>query len=80
MFRIRSKRCDQCLLSDNKIVSDKRRNEVLRECVKNDTHFICHKHHDVCCRGFYDQDPGASNLMRIAGRLGCVQFVETDNG
>lgn len=82
MFQVCKKRCDQCLFSSAKIVSDSRKAEILRDCVVNDAHFICHKHtiHDVksqvCCRGFYDADPGASNLMRIAGRLGMIEFVE----
>lgn len=76
MFKVMQERCDQCLFSKNKIVSAARKREVLAECARTDSHFICHKTKGVCCRGFYDRDPGASNLMRIAGRLGAVEFVE----
>jgi hypothetical protein len=76
MFKVMAKRCDQCLFSRNRIVSASRKREVLAQCRRDDTHFICHKTPGVCCRGFYDADPGASNLMRIAGRLGAVEFVE----
>jgi hypothetical protein len=82
-FEVAKKRCDQCLFSGAKIVSDERRAEILRNCARDDTHFICHKFtiaedgdSQVCCRGFYDADPAASNLMRIAGRLGAVEFVD----
>jgi len=78
MFKVCAKRCNQCLFTDNKIVSDERKEEVLDECVRNDSHFICHKHDDVCCRGFYDEDPGATNLMRIMGRLNGIEFVEEE--
>lgn len=81
-FQVCAKRCDECLFSNAKIVSDRRKAEVLRTCVKNDSHFVCHKFtkrdsdSQVCCRGFYDRDIGATNPMRIAGRLGAVEFVE----
>jgi hypothetical protein len=75
-FKVCKERCDQCLFSKNKIVSNARKRDVLATCAANDSHFVCHKTKDVCCRGFYDRDPGASNLMRIAGRLGAVEFVE----
>lgn len=78
-----AKRCDQCLFSSAKIVDDARKADVLRTCAEEDRHFICHKFSiaegpgtQVCCRGFYDQDPAATNLMRIAGRLDAVEFVD----
>lgn len=81
-FRVCEKRCDQCLFSSAKIVDAKRKAQILRDCAAKDAHFICHKftiaegrESQVCCRGFYDANPGASNLMRIAGRLGAVEFV-----
>lgn len=80
MFRVYEQRCEQCLFSPERIVSSQRMAEVLRQCAATDTHFVCHKSSiygdgNVCCRGFYDRDPAASNLMRIAGRLGLVEFV-----
>jgi hypothetical protein len=66
-FKVCAERCDQCLFSKTPIVSDTRRKQVLRDCARRDTHFICHKHghgaggelagEDVCCRGFYDANP-----------------------
>lgn len=83
MFKVRSEKCDQCLLSPSRIVSPDRAKEILNECGRKDTHFICHKASlsgkEVCCRGFYDANPHRTNLMRIADRLGVVQFTD-DNG
>lgn len=82
-FRVCAKRCDQCLFSSAKVVGDERKADILRRCAEQDSHFICHKFSiaegtdsQVCCRGFYDADPAATNLMRIAGRLGAVEFVD----
>lgn len=84
-FKVCEERCDQCLFSKTPIVSDARRRQVLRDCAREDRHFVCHKHgtgdadglhgEDVCCRGFYDANPMRTNLMRIAHRLGAVEFV-----
>ena len=67
MFKVCEERCDQCLFSKDKIVSDARRKEVLRSCEKDDKHFICHKHRDVCCRGYFDT--GKSTAVQLAQRL-----------
>ena len=79
-MKVCAKRCDQCLFSENKIVSDRRRKQVLKECAQNDASFECHKAtikgKEVCCRGFYDSNPYTTNLMRIAARLNAVEFVE----
>lgn len=80
-FRVFEKRCDQCLFSSAKIVSDDRREDVLATCQREDKHFVCHKATvagvgDVCCRAFYDHDPMMTNTMRIAHRLGVVRFVD----
>lgn len=73
MFKVYAERCDQCLFSKDKIVSDARRTQILKDCRRRDSHFICHKSKDVCCRGFYDTQ--SCNLIRIAGRLGAIEFV-----
>lgn len=82
-FRVAKKRCDQCLFSNAKIVDDERKADVLRTCAEQDSHFICHKFtiaegrdSQVCCRAFYDSNPAATNLMRIAGRLNAIEFVD----
>lgn len=80
-FEVMRERCDQCLFLPERIVPPKRMAQLLRTCAATDTHFVCHKSTiadggNVCCRGFYDRNPHASNLMRIAERLGVVVFVD----
>jgi hypothetical protein len=88
-FRVAAERCDECLFSKDAIVDNARRREILSDCARRDAHFICHKFTlaamrlerdpenvgQTCCRGFYDRNPAATNLMRIAGRLGMVEAV-----
>lgn len=78
MFEVKKEKCDQCLYGKNKLVSDERRKQILSDCSKNDSHFICHKatidKKDVCCRGFYDAS--STNLIRISGRLNMIEFVD----
>ncbi len=84
LIAICAKRCDQCLFSDAKIVSDKRKAGILEECSTRgaEKHFICHKHtqrdggSNVICRGFYDANPGATGLMQVADRLGLAVLVD----
>ncbi len=74
-----SRKCDQCLFTEHKIVSDARRAQILRDLQRNDSHFFCHKgtliHREVVCRGSYDMMP---QMVRIAGRLGIVEFVDPE--
>lgn len=72
-FKVTKERCSECLYSKDKIVSNARRKQLLSDIKKADSHFVCHKEDDVCCRGFYDS--GTSNMIRISQRLGMVEFV-----
>lgn len=76
-FEVMTEQCDQCLYGPNKIVSDARRKQTIREMTQKDCHFICHKAtiegRNVCCRADYDRRP--SQMVRIAERLGVVNFV-----
>lgn len=78
MFKVKKKCCGECLFSKDKIVSNKRRKDILDGCKKKDNHFICHKAtikgEDVCCKGFYDTQ--TSNMIRISQRLNMVKFVD----
>ena len=80
-MKIMEERCDQCLYGPNKIVSNKRRTEIIREITRKDCHFICHKASiaglDVACRGDFDQR-GCGQLGRIMGRLGAIEFVKEE--
>lgn len=78
-FKVAKECCNQCLFSQNKIVSNARRRNILSDCRKKDNHFICHKftiagNQDVCCKGFYETQ--TSQMIRIAQRLNVVEFVE----
>lgn len=75
------KPCDQCLLSPNSIVNDKRRKEIIKSCIQEQKHFICHKatldgDKDICCKTFYDTLGHHSQLIRIAQRLNVIKFVK----
>jgi|SRR6187455_865335 hypothetical protein len=77
-FEVMAERCNQCLYGPDKIVSNERRAEILREITRKDCHFVCHKasiaKRDVACRGDWDQR-GCGQLGRIMDRLGAVQFI-----
>lgn len=77
MLRVKNKSCEECLFSKNKIVTNARMKQVLKDCEKQDTFFICHKSSingdNICCRGFYENK--TCNLIRIAHRLNAVEFV-----
>lgn len=79
MFKVYEKCCQNCLLSADAIVSPKRRKDILNDCAKNQSHFICHKAtiegKDICCRKFYDDFGHVSQMIRIAERLNSVEFV-----
>jgi hypothetical protein len=81
-FPVSKRCCSECLFSNNKVVSDPAKREILAECAQHDTHFICHKAtakgQDICCRGFYDQNHDATQLMRIARLLGAIRFVDVE--
>lgn len=78
-FKVMKERCAECLYGRDKIVSDARRRQILRDLARKDNHFICHKATiaglDICCRGDWDAR-GGGQLGRIADRLGVVEFVE----
>lgn len=78
-FKVMAERCNQCLYGPDKIVSDRRRKEILREINRKDSHFICHKAtiegQSVACRGDWDQR-ACGRIGRIAGRVGMIEFVD----
>lgn len=81
-FAVLAERCAECLYGPNKIVSNERRSEIIREITRKDSYFICHKASnagvEAACRGDWDQR-GCGQLGRIMGRLNGVTFIaETD--
>lgn len=79
MLEVMQSKCDQCLFSKERIVDKKRMAQILNDCRKNDSYFICHKSTieggSACCSAFYETQN--CNLIRIAQRLGAVKFVAT---
>jgi hypothetical protein len=77
-FKVAKKRCDECLFSKAKIVSGDRRDEILKECDRKGTYFICHKFtirgEAAVCKGFFDE--GKNQVCRVAERLGLVVYVD----
>ncbi len=78
-MKVMKERCNECLYSPNKIVSDARRKELLQQLEEKDDWFICHKAtlagEKVCCRGDWDAR-GGGQMGRIAKRLNVVRFID----
>jgi len=79
-MKVYDKQCSQCLFSKNRIVSKERASEIIKGCVNDQSHFICHKAtiegKDIMCRGYYDKLGHHSQNLRIAQRLNIVQFIK----
>lgn len=75
--------CQNCLLSSNRIVSPQRAKQIIQDTTASQSYFICHKasmkDDDVVCRNYYDKLGHTSQMVRIAGRLGCIEFVEQED-
>lgn len=72
------------MLSKDRIINPSTARSIINDCIKNQTHFYCHKStiqgKEIICNRFYDQFGHHSQLVRIAQRLDCLQFVDqTDN-
>lgn len=80
MLKVYSECCKNCLLSKDRIVSPKRANEIIRGCKNEQTYFVCHKAsiegREIVCATFYKTIGHISQMVRIAGRLRAVEFVE----
>ncbi len=78
MLEVMKDKCSECLFSENRIVRPGRMADIIKQCRKTDSHFICHKAtikgKETVCRGFYDTQ--TSQLIRIAGRLNAIKFVD----
>ena len=83
-MKIAKKCCDQCpWLPNSTTVRPGRLNEIKKELLRRDCHFVCHKSivrggDEVVCKGGYDFHHG--QLIRIAQRLDAIQFVDVETG
>ncbi len=79
-LKVCHKQCDQCLYSKNKLVSDKRRAEILVGLAQANDYFICHKssivNKKVMCRGYYEANKESSTLIRLGHHLKRLVFVD----
>lgn len=80
MLKVYKECCKNCLLSVDSIVSPARRKDIIRGCVKKQTHFICHKASmdgkEILCKTFFDKLGHYSQMVRIAERLNMIECVE----
>jgi hypothetical protein len=85
-MQIAARMCNQCLFTQNRIVSEERAASILKQCAREKTHFICHKFSllhrgsQVMCRGHYEAvergELPAPELLKCARRLKVLTFVE----
>lgn len=77
---LQKKRCDQCLFSQAKVVSDERRDQIIEDCLKRDHFFVCHKGSikglNIVCRGFWDKHKTDVWPLRLAVLVGGLPEVE----
>ena len=80
-FYLMEKCCDQCLMTDTKIVSNTRRKQLVQETLRKDCAFFCHKgtlvDREIACKGHFDAT-GGGQMARIAGRLGVIKLVDPE--
>lgn len=79
-FKVYQQPCRNCLFSKNRIVSEQRKRKIIETCIREQTYFVCHKSSEtggeICCRNFYDKYGHFSQMIRIAERLGTIDFKE----
>ena len=75
--------CQNCLLSKDRIVPPKMAKSIIKECIKEQNYFICHKasinDEQIVCRKFYNIFGHFSQMIRIAQRLGLIKIVEQED-
>jgi hypothetical protein len=80
MLKVYKECCKNCLLSPDAIVSPQRRKQIIQGCIKEQTHFNCHKSTmegtQILCKTFFDKLGHYSQMVRIAERLKMIEFVE----
>jgi len=78
-------RCDECLFTKGRVVSELRKRDILKHCYREGSYFICHKAslkgRAVICRGFAESQDGAGNqAIQVAKFLGCIRYVDPATG
>lgn len=78
-FEVMARKCDQCLMTENRIVSPRRAAAILAKCKASNSHFICHKSppgREIACAGHHET--GHGQISRIAERLRIVVRVDPE--
>lgn len=92
-FYVQKKRCDQCLFTNDRIVSSERAKRILEKAAKTGNFFVCHKQDldkdwknspvRLCCRGFWDANKFTNQNLLLAQAIETagvqeVQFVKVE--
>jgi hypothetical protein len=76
--KVCARQCDQCLFSKNKLVDEERKQELLSQCERDQTHFICHKGstvgQNVVCNGFFRNK--TTPFLEIMKATNKIEFVQ----
>jgi hypothetical protein len=76
-----ARRCDQCLTTRTRIVEGARAAQIVRDCRREDRHFVCHKGSAagliVHCRGVHELLRGGGRAHRFAKAAG-IEVREVD--
>lgn len=79
--KVMARQCGQCLYSKNRIVRSGRATQIIRDAVRKDTDFLCHKgtlaSQEAVCHGHL-KATGGGQLTRIMGRLGFLEWIDPD--
>lgn len=77
--------CDECLFSKGRLVSERRKRAILRQCYDSGTYFICHKAtlagRAVICHNFpKSTDGGGNQAIRVAQFFNVIRYVDPATG
>jgi len=76
--KICEKRCDQCLFSDAKIVSEDRKKDLIRDLIQKGMYFECHKgtiaNEPMMCKGWYDKYIPQDSITKLCFDIGKYEF------
>lgn len=80
MFKVQKRMCSTCIYRPDTPLDLESLEDAVRDPYGGFSGWrACHHANgDVCCRGFYEAHGPDCNVIRVAGRLGVIQFVEVD--
>src|SRR5690242_16529218 len=70
------KQCGRCLFGkDPHLPWEPHGREKVEGCLKKETHFECHEHQRVMCRGFYNKHKRDIWYIRLARQLKAINWI-----